>query len=135
MEQSNDIMKQAIEWVGALWALPVRVVLFLLLVALCQMIKKSPRVENWLIPWIITVLGAVGAWAILTEVPSAATTPIANGLMGALAGWVAHIVHYKILANPDSKFPLIGGLLTGDGDTEFLEKQKDGLPPEGPKLP
>lgn len=130
MNETNDLMKQVTDAVGALWALPVRVVLFALCIALAQLLKKSPKIENWLIPWICTFAGGGLSWLVLSEVPNAAVTPKTNVLMGCLSGYIAHIVHFKILANPESKFPIIGGVLCGEtGETKFIKpNDTTGLP-------
>ncbi len=127
MENTNNVsslIQQATEWVGALWAMPVRVVLFALCIVFAQLLKKSPKVQNWFIPWACTTLGGFLSWVVLSEIPNAAATIKTNILTGCLTGYVAHVVHYKILANPESKVPLIGGVLCGSGDTTFLPKDK-----------
>jgi|SRR3990167_5385402 len=121
MEYLNDAIKQ-------LLALGPEALLICVVIALGYVLKRVPLIPNKTIPAACLLLGA-GIYPLITspgQAPPDIKFPIVREIMlGLLIGFIAWIIHNKLLKRIEERVPWLKGVLSGNGDTELVEKLKD----------
>lgn len=116
----NEIISDILGWLNVLWTLPARGLVFFGCIATCELIRRSTK-NNHIIPWACALTGIIGTFLLADpyDVTLLFRIWIGRNLFFALcSSTAAHYLHWKVLANEKSKWPVIGGLFTGSGNSE-----------------
>lgn len=120
MNTFTDIWTTLVNWLDTLWGLPAKAIIFLMCLAVCEMIRRS-KTHNSVIPYAASLTGAI--FAMLLADPYDVQVPLRiwvglNIGRGVLCGMLAHYFHWKVLVNTKSKVPVIGGILASTGGSD-----------------
>ena len=117
MDFLNDAISQ-------LLALGPEALLVLVVIALGYVLKRVPVIPNKVIPAACLLCGAM-IYPLITspgKAPPDIRYPIVREIMlGLLIGFIAWMIHNKLLKRIEDKLPWLKGVLTGNGDTERIE--------------